>query len=51
MDMTLRPATPTERLYACEQSMQICERCGNPGYLWGELDNSGSIFLKAGKLL
>jgi len=47
MDMTLRPATPTERLYACEQSMQICERCGNPGYLWGELDNSGSIFLKS----
>ena len=45
MDMTLRPATPTERLYAYEQRSQISERCGNPGCLWGELDNSGSIFL------
>ena len=47
MDMTLRPATSTERLYAYEQSMRIAERCGNPGHLWGELDNSGSIFLKS----
>ena len=47
MDMILRPATPTERLYAYEQSMQIAERCSNPGYLWGELDNSGSIFLNS----
>ena len=45
MDMTLRPATPAERLYAYEQYSQISERCGNPGCLWGELDNSGSIFL------
>ena len=45
MDMTLRPATPTERLYAYEQCAPLSERCGNPGYLWGELDNSGSIFL------
>lgn len=45
MDMTLRPATPTERLFAYEQRAQISERCGNPGCLWGELDNSGSIFL------
>ena len=47
MDMTLRPATSIERLYAYEQSIQIAERCGNPGYLWGELDNSGSIFLNS----
>ena len=47
MDMTLRPATPTERPYAYEQSMRIAERCGNPGHLWGELDNSGSIFLNS----
>ncbi len=47
MDMTLRPATPAERLFAYEQRAQISERCGNPGYLWGELDNSGSIFLKS----
>ena len=45
MDMTLRPATPTEQLYAYEQCSQVSERCGNPGCLWGELDNSGSIFL------
>ena len=47
MDMSLRPATPAERLFAYEQRAQISERCGNPGYLWGELDNSGSIFLKS----
>ena len=45
MELTIRPATPTERLFAYEQSMQISEQCGNPGYLWGTLDNSGSIFL------
>lgn len=45
MELTIRPATPTERLFAYEQSMRIAERCGNPGYLWGKLDNSGSIFL------
>ena len=45
MDMILQPATPAERLYIYEQSMRIAERCGNPGYLWGELDNTGSIFL------
>ena len=47
MDMTIRPATPTERLYAYEQSMQIAERCGNPGYLWGALDNSGTVFVNS----
>ena len=47
MDMTMRPATPTERLYANEQRMEIVERCGNPGYLWGKLDNSGSIFINS----
>ena len=51
MDMTLRPATPAERLFAYEQSAQISERCGNPGYLWGELDNSGSIFLHSWETL
>jgi len=45
MDMTIRAATPSERFFAYEQSMRIAERCGNPGYLWGELDNAGSIFL------
>ena len=45
--MAIRAATPAERLYAYEQSMRIAQRCGNPGYLWGELDNSGSIFLNS----
>ena len=47
MDMTIRPATPTERLYAYEQRMEIAERCGNPGYLWGALDNSGTVFVNS----
>ena len=47
MELTMRPATPTERLYAYEQSMRIAEQCGNPGHLWGGLDNSGSIFLNS----
>lgn len=47
MELTMRPATPIERLFAYEQSMQIAERCGNPGHLWGTLDNSGSIFINS----
>ena len=47
MDMVIKAATPAERLYAYEQSMRIAQRCGNPGYLWGELDNSGSLFLNS----
>ena len=47
MDMILRPATPTERLYAYEQCAPLSERCGNPGYLWGSLDNSGSVFVNS----
>ena len=45
MELTMRTATPAERLFAYEQSLRLAERCGNPGYLWGELDNTGSIFL------
>ncbi len=47
MELTIRPATPTERLFACEQSMRLAERCGNPGHLWGELDNTGTVFLNS----
>jgi len=47
VELTIRPAAPTERLYAYEQCAPLSERCGNPGYLWGELDNSGSIFLNS----
>ena len=44
MDMTMRAATPGERLYAYEQSARIDGQCGSPGYLFGELDNTLSIF-------
>ncbi len=47
MELTIRPATPTERLFAYEQSMRLAERCGNPGHLWGELDNTGTVFLNS----
>lgn len=43
MDMTIRPATPAERLYAYEQSARIDGQCGSPGCLFGELDNTLSI--------
>lgn len=47
MELSIRPATLAERLYAYKQNSQIAERCGNPGYLWGKLDNSGSIFINS----
>ena len=47
MELSIRPATLAERLYAYKQNPQIAERCGNPGYLWGKLDNSGSIFINS----
>ncbi len=47
MELTLRTATLAERLYAYEQSTRIAELCGNPGYLFGELDNTGSVFLNS----
>ena len=42
MELTLRPATPAERLYAYEQPGEIAGQCGSPGYLWGELDKDSS---------
>lgn len=45
MDMFLRPANPTELLYLQQQNQRIAEKCGSPGYLWGELDNDVSFFL------
>jgi len=45
MELILRTATLAERLYANEQSSRIAELCGSPGYLLGELDNTGSVFL------
>ena len=47
MELTLRTATLAERLYANEQSSKIAELCGSPGYLLGELDNTGSVFLNS----
>ena len=47
MDMTLRPATPAEQIYAVEQSMQIAGQCGSPGYLLGSLDKTGTTFLSS----
>ena len=32
MELTLRPATPAERLYAYEQPGEIAGQCGSPGY-------------------
>lgn len=45
MELTIRAATPAERLYAYEQSAQVAEKCGSPGYLHGGLDNTGTVFL------
>lgn len=47
MELILRTATLAERLYANEQSSRIAELCGSPGYLFGELDNTGSVFLNS----
>ncbi len=47
MELTLRTATLAERLYANEQSSRIAELCGSPGYLFGDLDNTGSVFLNS----
>lgn len=47
MELTIRPATLAERLYANEQSTRIAELCGSPGYLFGELDSTGSVFLNS----
>lgn len=47
MELTIRTATLAEQLYANEQSSRIAELCGSPGYLFGELDKTGSVFLKS----
>ncbi len=44
MDLALRESAPAERLYACGQSTQIAGQCGSPGYLYGSLDNTGTVF-------
>ncbi len=44
MDMTLRTATPAERLYADKQSQQITMQTGCVGYLRGDVGESGDTF-------
>ncbi len=43
MELTIRAATAGERLYAYEQSAQIAEKCGSPGFLRCQLDNTGTM--------
>ncbi len=44
MDMTLRTATPAERLYADKQSQQITMQTGCVGYLRGDMGEGGDTF-------
>lgn len=44
MDMTMRTATPAERLYADGQSQQITMQTGCVGYLRGDVGESGDTF-------
>ena len=44
MDMTLRPATPAERLYAYKQSADIGAHCGAVGCLRGDMGEDGQAF-------
>ncbi len=44
MDMTIRPMTTQERLYAYAQSQQITMQTGAIGYLRGDFDSSGNEF-------
>ena len=44
MDMTLRAATPRERLYAYDQSNQIAEQTGCVGRLRGDVGGNGCEF-------
>jgi len=44
MNMTMRAATPAERLYADRQSQQITMQTGCVGYLRGDVGESGDTF-------
>ena len=44
MDLTLRAATPAERLYAYDQSSQIAEQTGCVGRLRGDVGGNGCEF-------
>ncbi len=44
MELTMRPATPAERLYANTQSQQITMQTGCVGYLSGNVGEGGEAF-------
>ncbi len=44
MELTMRTATPAERLYADKQSQQITMQTGCVGYLRGDVGESGDTF-------
>ncbi len=44
MELTMRPATPAERLYADAQSQQITMQTGCVGFLCGDVGESGDTF-------
>lgn len=44
MNITLKPATLTERMYTYTQSSQIGSMTGNLGHLRGDLDSNGDAF-------
>ncbi len=44
MDITIRTATPAERLYTYKQSQQITMQTGCVGYLRGDIEKSGTEF-------
>jgi hypothetical protein len=44
MELTIRAATQAEQLYAHEQSSQISNQCGSPGYLLGKFEADGMVF-------
>ena len=49
MDMTLRAATPVERLYTADQSMQIEGQTGCIGHLRADMGADGNGFFRTWK--
>ena len=47
MEMTFRPATPTERMYTYDQSSQIEGQIGCIGHLWGDMGKDDDEFRTA----
>ena len=49
MELTMRTATPAERLYTAEQSMQIAGQTGYVGNLRADMGKKGTSFIKTWK--